>query len=73
MWVFRDKRNKICYVIGDGNHRVAIAILRGEEIRVEVVGRWSRQKKPYGFNKILQQIKEIFPDSLDIDRGPFGP
>ena len=71
VWVYRNSKGKISYVVGDGNHRIAIAIIRGEDITVEVEGIWDRPKRPYGFNQILRQIKEIFPNSLDIG-GPFN-
>lgn len=37
-WIFTNKRGQECYVIGDGNHRTALAILRGESIPLRIIG-----------------------------------
>jgi len=57
-WIWM-KNGIECYVLGDGNHRTAYAILTGQSIPFLTVGEWNGQSKPYGFNKIYSQVKSL--------------
>lgn len=56
-WIWT-KGGKECYVIGDGNHRVAYAIMTRQDIPFRIIGEWPdrERKRPYGFNKIYSQV-----------------
>lgn len=56
-WTYIDERGHECYVFGDGNHRTALAIIRGGSIPFTIVGQWDPRKKKVGFNFIVNRVK----------------
>ena len=62
-WVFRNPTGKICYVVGNGNHRIAIAAIQRNPIELHIVGIWNGRRKIYGFNLIVNKVKQMLRDS----------
>ena len=48
-----EERNAI--VLGDGNHRTAVAYIRDKLIQVEIVGPFDGSKKPISFNVFIRK------------------
>jgi hypothetical protein len=45
---------KKAIVLGDGNHKTAIAYMNGELIEVKIIGSFVRSKKPVPFNVFIR-------------------
>lgn len=64
-WVGENEHGDMYYVIGDGNHHTALAIMKRMNIKFEVEGVWNENNpKPFGFNIILQRIKSDLGEGL---------
>jgi hypothetical protein len=48
---------KLCYIVGDGNHRIARACIEGENIDVFIQGIWDGTAPVYGFNMIVTKMR----------------
>lgn len=59
-WVFTNKKGEECYVLGDGNHKTALAILKRETITFVPKGLWVPQMgKHFGFGIIMSKVKPL--------------
>lgn len=52
----------LCYIVGDGNHRIAVGAINRDSLPFLIHGIWDPSKTRYGFNNIIQKIKSEFHD-----------
>lgn len=56
-WILQ-KEGKVCYVIGDGNHRLGLAAVDGNSIELRIIGVWDNRSNVYRFNNIIQKVRQ---------------
>lgn len=64
-WIKIHEKKGLIYIIGDGNHRIGIACVRGEEINFHIQGIWTSGKM-IGFNAIIQKIQSELGGNSNI-------
>jgi len=60
VWVTYHHGN-LCYIVGDGNHRIAKSCIDRDPINVFIQGMWDKTTPVYGFNMIVNKMRSELP------------
>ncbi|MCX7955829.1 MAG: hypothetical protein N2593_01830 [Patescibacteria group bacterium] len=61
VWV-AEQNGEITYIVGEGNHRIAMACINRSIIDVCVTGIFDGKKSIFGFNIIVKKMREFLAD-----------